>query len=87
MLKINHRHKEFHLPQFALPRAMQLSPVVDDGDELTQAIASDPMTHDDMWVLSERPDEAELAREERIWNQMLDDVRNDPEWFKDDETA
>jgi hypothetical protein len=85
MLKINHHHKSFHLPQFSIPHSMQLSPVALDDDELTLAIENDPIDHDNNWQLSERPDPVELAHEEATWEKIIDDVRNDPEWFKEDQ--
>lgn len=85
MLKINHHHKEFHLPKFSISRPMQLSPVMNDDDELTQSIINDPIDHDNNWELTERPDPEELAREESTWEKIIDDVRNDPEWFKEDQ--
>ena len=85
MLKINHHHEGFHLPQLSIPHAMELSPVALDDDELTLAIENDPIDHDNNWQLTERPDPTEFAREEATWEQIIDDVRQDPEWFKEDQ--
>jgi len=78
MLKLS-KHHYLSLPhlEFALSHPMQLAPVRDDGDELTQAIVQDPVEHDNDWELSERPDTQEL---EKYWVQVEEDVRNDPEW-------
>jgi len=57
---------------------MQLSPVQDDSDELTQDVAADPDTHDNNWELNERPDEEEL---ESFWTTVEADVKKDPTWF------
>lgn len=85
MLKINKRFfKEFRLPELSLPKQLQFDTIVDDGDELIQAINNDPVANDDVWELAERPSEEELARADRVWNQMLDDVRNDSEWFREE---
>lgn len=85
MLKLKHKH-HFDLPHISFSTSrMQLSPVpVDDDDELTQAIVQDPVDHDDVWELSERPDTDELTQ---FWSEVETDVANDPEWFKfsDDE--
>lgn len=87
MLKIEHHHTEFHLPHFEMSRMMHLSPVVADNDELSQAIANDPIDHDNNWQLTERPDESELRHAMRTWDTIIDEVRQDPEWFADDEAA
>ncbi len=83
MLKIK---RTFHLsiPTFGLAstRSLQLSPVPDDGDELTQAVAADTVDHDDNWVLGERPDEAEL---DAFWDTVEKDIQKDPSWFKFDD--
>lgn len=80
MLKMKHEHR-FELPHLSLSsNPMQLSPVpADDNDELTQAIIQDPVAHDDVWELSERPDTNELTQ---FWSEVEADVANDPEWFK-----
>ena len=49
----------------------------DDNDELTQAIASDPIDHDNNWTLDERPDTSEL---EAFWSEVARDLKKDPEW-------
>ena len=60
------------------PKPMQLSPVADDDDELTQAVSTDPVDHDDNWELTDRPDEAEL---DAFWTNVEKDIRKDPSWF------
>jgi hypothetical protein len=73
---------KFHLslPSLSLrqPKTLQLSPVVDDDDELTTAVQADPIDHDDNWQLTDRPDEAEL---DQFWTKVEDDVKKDPSWF------
>lgn len=79
MLKIKRSH-HFTLPELRLrSQAMQLSPIPDDGDELTQAIINDVDDRDNNWELSERPDMGELTQ---FWTDVEADVQNDPEWFK-----
>ncbi len=77
MLKIKQK-RHISLPHLTLPKPMQFVPVVDDGDELTEAINSDPTVHDDQWRLQERPDTSEL---EQYWDAVETDVKNDPKWF------
>lgn len=78
MLKLkNKHHLDFPHLTFSLPHQMQLSPVMDDGDEITAAIVNDPIDHDNNWELVERPDSEEL---ERYWQRVEEDVKNDPEW-------
>lgn len=80
MLKIK---QKFHvkLPhfQFRSPKPLQFSPVADDTDELTQAIAEDQVQHDDEWTLEEHPDETKL---EAYWSEVEDDIQHDPKWIK-----
>ena len=79
MLKIKRTH-HFTMPDLSLrSQAMQLSPIPDDGDELTQAIVNDVADRDNNWELSERPDMGELTQ---FWTDVETDVQNDPEWFK-----
>mgnify|MGYP006352705691 CR=1 FL=1 len=81
MLKIKHTtHLDFPHLTFNAP-ALQLSPIADEGDELTQAIDADPQLHDDDWQLTDRPDEHGL---EDFWNHVQSDIENDPEWEKFD---
>lgn len=70
----------FSLPTFNTSSAgpMQLSPVRTDNDELSQAVSTDPDTHDNNWELNDRPDENEL---EAFWSNVEADVRSDPTWF------
>lgn len=82
-MKIEHHRSNFHLPHFELPQAMQLSPVPADDDELTQAIESDPVTHDNNWVLTAQLDQDELNRSSELWDRIVEDVHSDPEWFKE----
>lgn len=78
MLKLKHH---FHLPTLAFdshpPLQLDPIPAYDDDDELTQAIASDPVTNDDNWTLDERPDQTEL---ESFWAEVTSDLKNDPHW-------
>ena len=77
MLKLKHH---FHLPNitFDAHPPLELEPIpVDDGDELTQAIAADPIDHDDNWTLEERPDQTEL---ESFWSEVTNDLKKDPDW-------
>lgn len=79
MLKIKHAH-HFSVPDLSLrSQAMELSPIPDDGDELTQAIVNDVADRDNNWELNERPDMGELTQ---FWTEVETDVQNDPEWFK-----
>lgn len=79
MLKMKHSH-HIELPHLNLgTHQMELSPVPVNDDELTQAILDDPVMHDDVWELSERPDSTELTQ---FWDEVEADVANDPEWFK-----
>lgn len=77
MLEIKQK-PSFQLPHISLPRMMEFDPVVDDGDELTTAIAEDVHVNDDAWELSEHPDTNEL---ERYWEKVEEDIAHDPEWF------
>ncbi len=83
MLKIK-KSLSFSLPHLDLSsvKPMQLSPVANDGDELTEAVATDPDTHDNNWELNDRPDEAEL---EAFWTNVESDVKKDPKWFTFDD--
>lgn len=72
-------------PHISLPhidlggsKPMQLSPVTDDSDELTQAVSADPVDHDDNWELTDGPDEAEL---DAFWTNVEKDIQKDPSWF------
>lgn len=79
MLELKHKH-HLELPHLSLStRPMELSAVPIDNDELTQAIVEDPVAHDDVWELTERPDSGELTA---FWSEVEADVANDPEWFK-----
>ncbi len=79
MLKMKHKH-HLDFPHITLSaHQMELSAVPIDNDELTQAIIDDPVTHDDVWELSERPDSTELTQ---FWDEVQADVASDPEWFK-----
>lgn len=78
MLKLKHKH-HLDFPHITLSASpMQLSAVPVDDDELSQAIVNDPVAHDDIWELSERPDMGELTK---FWSDVETDVANDPEWF------
>ncbi|MGB3023358.1 MAG: hypothetical protein WBB39_00990 [Candidatus Saccharimonadales bacterium] len=62
MLKIP-KSPRISLPHLDLSasKPMQLSPVTDDGDELTQAVSDDPIDHDDKWELSDVIDEQAIT--------------------------
>lgn len=77
MLKLKHH---FHLPSITFDShpPLQLAPIpTDDDDELTQAIATDPIDHDNNWTLDERPDTSEL---ESFWSEVTSDLKSDPDW-------
>jgi len=79
MLEFKHKHHlDFPHMTFSMPHPMELSPVTNDGDEITAAIVNDPIEHDNNWELVERPDSGEL---EDYWRRVEEDVKNDPEWF------
>lgn len=73
MLKSLRKHAA-RLPQL---RAMQLSPVVSENDELIHEIETSAARHDDQWNLTAGPDTAEL---DTFWNHVQEDVRRDPTW-------
>lgn len=77
MLHIKQKH-HLIIPRVALPHSMHFTPVPDDADELSTAIAHDPLAHDNQWELVERPDTTEL---EAYWTKVEDDIQHDPEWF------
>lgn len=78
MLRLK-RKRQINFPTIAqlFPHQMQLSRVVADGDELTQAIVNDPVDHDNNWILTERPETGEL---EQYWENVEADIKNDPSW-------
>lgn len=79
MLKLKHKH-HLDFPHITLPtHPMELSPVPIDDDELSQAILDDPVAHDNVWELNERPDTEELTK---FWSEVEADVAQDPEWFR-----
>lgn len=79
MLKIRKKflpHLTFTLP-FTTAQ-LQLSPVVSEDDELIQDIENDSIKKGGNWTLSDDPDVEGL---ERYWNNVQNDIANDPEWF------
>lgn len=79
MLHLKHKHHlDFPHLTFTPHYGMQLSPVPVDDDELSRAIADDTVLRDNNWELSERPDAVQL---DEFWNEVQQDVRQDPEWF------
>lgn len=78
--------QKFHLSlphmQLVHPKPLQFSSVQDDGDDLTQAIVTEPERHDDTWRLEERPAPADL---EQFWSEVEDDILHDKTWFKFDD--
>ena len=81
MLSLKKHYKNhFTLPSLnsLVPRAMELSPVgAADGDELADAIVNDPVSHDNRWVLEDRPDTDQL---EAFWSAVEADIKSDPAW-------
>lgn len=78
-LKKHHKH-HFALPTLDIlaPHAMELSPVgAADGDELADAIVNDPASHDNRWVLEDRPETEQL---EAFWSAVEADIKSDPSW-------
>jgi hypothetical protein len=76
MLKMS-KHHYLSLPDLGLgfSRPLQLTPVpMDDNDDLTRAIITDPDAHDDNWKLVERPDTNELVG---FWEQVEHDMQSD----------
>ncbi len=63
MLKINKSKFSLRLPRLRLTVSptMELSPAIDDDDELTRAVADDVDRRDDNWQLTEGLDETALA--------------------------
>lgn len=57
--------------QLSLPRPLQFAPIRADGDELTEDLLSDPMVHDNVWQLNERPDPVAL---EAFWSSVSTDL-------------
>lgn len=78
MLRLKRKHK-INFPSITelLPHSMQLSPVIADDDELSQAIANDPIDHDNRWTLTERPETGQL---EQYWDNVVADIKSDPSW-------
>ena len=66
------------LPTITVLTPMEFSPVVDDDDELTLAIAQDSADRDNTWTLEETPDTGALHT---FWSEVEEDVRSDPKWF------
>ena len=81
MLEIKHHHMHFPELHLELPRKVELATVAfkanELADELASAILNDPIDHDNNWTLEERPDPGKL---EAFWDQVVEDVQNDPEW-------
>lgn len=85
MLKIKNKHHlnfSHTFDNLKPSHELQLAPVIDDDDELTQAINDDQARQDDDWQLAERPDYGELKE---FWEEVVQEVKQDPEWtFEDD---
>ncbi|HEX4662222.1 MAG TPA: hypothetical protein VH144_01270 [Candidatus Saccharimonadales bacterium] len=64
------------LPLPSLHR-MQLTPALDDDDDLTRAIKNDVQDHDDNWQLGERPNPDELTQ---FWTDVEKEITKDPDW-------
>ena len=85
MLQIKQKlHLKFPRFRFGSQREITFAPVLDDDDELTQAISNEQFQHDDEWVLDERPDTSRLSA---YWAEVENDIAHDPEWttFSDEE--
>ena len=85
MLKIkNKHHLDFsHIIEELMPaRQLQFQTVLDDDDDLTQAISSDTEVQDNNWQLVECPDPVELIQ---FWSQVQEEVKLDPEWTFEEE--
>lgn len=61
-----------HIPN--MHHGMQFSPVKDDGDELTDAISSDVIVHDNQWQLDDAPDGDRLAQ---FWDEVAQEWGNE----------
>lgn len=59
---------------FQPSRALRLSPVPVENDELLQAIEA---AHEEQWELEPTPDSTELNT---FWSSVETDLHNDPEW-------
>jgi len=85
MLKLKHTHHldfSYIVEELTPKRQMQFAPIREDSDDLTESIASDPITHDNVWQLDEYPDPVEL---QESWAQIAREAREDPDWhFEED---
>lgn len=80
MLKLN---KTIRFPSFRFgAKALCLSAVVSDDDELTREIDAQSVVHDDNWTLDSTPDVVELDRE---WTEIVEDISHDPDWIHFDD--
>lgn len=52
-----------------LQKEMQFAPVIEDDDELSQAIQQDPIVQDDNWKL--RRDDIDAEELDAFWDQTL----------------
>jgi hypothetical protein len=59
------------LVQLVPHKQMQFEPVMDDDDELSEFIKSDPLSHDNEWDLHENIDGAKL---EAFWDDALHEL-------------
>ncbi len=75
MLHLKSSH-HFHLPHMPSLRTLQLSPVVDDDDEILQSLATDH--EEDTLVLEDVPNVQAL---DTFWNGVEEDLKKDPTWF------
>ena len=60
--------------KLALPtqKQMQFAPVVEDDDELSQAIKQDPVVQEDNWKL--RRDDIDAEELDAFWDQTLREI-------------
>lgn len=78
--------QKFH---FQLPRIpsiwshkLAFSKILEEKDELIEAIDDEVATHEDDWQLSERPDTKELTS---YWEKVENDIQHDPKWIQVDD--
>ena len=69
-------HLKSHKLRSTYSRGIHLSPVVDEDDELIQAIAD---SHEERWQLEPVPDSRSLTD---FWSGVEEDLAKDPNWFR-----
>ncbi len=68
------KHFTFRTSSLLAPHPMALSPVLDDDDELIQAIKAD---HEEAWELERTLDSNNL---DSFWSGVQRDLAKDPNW-------